>query len=286
MNAIPAYVPCHPKDLPTLPFCLAALRRHPELREVTVVGEESLAPRCESLGVAHLNELELLDPWFPADAPFGDWRWYYAMFLKLSISFLADAPDRYLVCDADNVLLHGFPLVDEGSGAVLHPRMPDHIAQYYSGISELLGQEVPYEGSHNAHFMVFRSSIVRAMLGHFARVSGRAPAEGQEVLRVFLAGLDRKTRSFSEYDAYGYFVRQHAPGEMAWVQRRQLNVLYVDPSEPVLKRLRRHYDYASFHSYRRPENPLARLAGATWLTLRLARDQLGARRPLSRPADD
>ena len=285
MAVIPAYVPCHPKDLPTLPFCLEALGRHPQVGEITVIGEQSLAPRCHSLGVAHINELELLDPWFPADAPFGDWRWYYAMFLKLSISFLADAPDRYLVCDADNVFLHPFPLIDEGSGAVLHPRMTDHIVQYYAGIGELLGRDVRYEGSHNAHFMIFRPTIVREMLAHFARVSGRASAEGQDVLRAFLAGLDRKTRSFSEYDAYGYFVRQHAPGEMEWVQRRQLNVLYVDPSQPVFDRIRRHYDYASFHSYRRPANPLNRFAGATWLTLRLARDRLCARRPLSLCAD-
>ena len=281
MHRVPAFIPCHPKDVPTLPFCVEALRRHPQVGEISVISPASVIPDCERLGVSHVDELGLIDPWFDPSTPYGDLRWYYAMFLKLGVAFMDDAPDRYLIIDSDTVLLHSMPLIDDASGAALHPRMSEHVIPYYTGMRELFGHEVTYDGSYVAHFMLFRSSVVRTMFEEFARVRGRPPEEGRSVLREFLAGLDRETRSFADYETYGYFVAEHEPDDIAWVERRQLNVLYVKPSEAVLDRLRRHYDYASFHAYRRPNNPFVRFAGWSWLNLRMARDRLGRRRPVS-----
>jgi hypothetical protein len=274
---VPAFIPCHPKDLPTLPFCVDALQRHPQVTSVTMIAREDLRPQSAALGVDFVDELSLLAPWFPADEPMSDRRWYYQMFLKLSVAFMPDsAPDRFLICDADTVLLHPFPLIDEASGTVLHPRMREHVLPYYSGMRELLGRETVYEGSHNAHFMVFRAPIIRAMFGEFARVQGRPPAEGRDVLREFLQGCDRDTLSFADYETYGYYAREHFPDEMVWAERRQLNVLYVSPDERVLARLRPYYHYCSFHAYRRPDKLALRAAGSSWLALRMGRDRLGA----------
>jgi hypothetical protein len=281
VEPIPAYIPCHPKDVPTLPSCVAGLRRHPQVGEISVVAPASVKPECERLGVRHVDELEVIDPWFDPSTPYGDLRWYYAMFLKLGVAFMEDAPGRYLIIDCDTVLLHPMPLIDEESGAALHPRMSEHVVPYYTGMAELFGHEVTYDGSYVAHFMVFRSSVVRRMFEEFARVAGRPPEDGRAVLREFLSGLDRETRSFADYETYGYYAAEHAPGEIEWVERQQLNVLYVKPSEPVFERLRRHYDYASFHAYRRPDNPFVRFAGWAWLNLRMARDRLARRGPVS-----
>jgi hypothetical protein len=257
---VPAYVPCHPKDLPTLPFCVEALRRHPQVTTISLIGRRSLQPHCERLGIGFVDELSLLDPWFPQNEPMSDRRWYYQMFLKLSVAFAGEqAPDRYLISDADTVLLHSFPLIDESSGTVLHPRMAEHVTPYYSGIRELLGHDVTYEGSHDAHFMVFRAQ------------------EGRAVLSEFLQRCDRDTLSFADYETYGYYARRHFPDELAWTDRRQLNVLYVAPGERVVERLRPYYHYCSFHAYRRPDRFPLRVAGSTWLALRLVRDRLGKR---------
>jgi hypothetical protein len=282
---VPAFIPCHPKDLPTVSFCVDGLRRHPQVTSVTMIAPAELRPHSEALGVGFLDELSLLDPWFPSDEPMSDRRWYYQMFLKLSVAFMADgAPDRFLICDADTVLLHPFPLIDEESGTVLHPRMGEHVMPYYSGMRELLGHEIAYEGSHNAHFMVFRAPIIRAMFAEFARVQERRPDEGRAVLREFLQRCDRDKLSFADYETYGYYAREHFPDELRWVSRRQLNVLYVSPREPVLARLRPFYHYSSFHAYRRPDSIALRVAGSSWLALRLARDRLSGR-PIEQPGD-
>ena len=280
---VPALIPCHPKDLATLPFCVQALRGHPQVTTISVIGAQSLRPDCERLGIGFVDERSLLDPWFPDSEPMGNRRWYYQMFLKLSVAFGDEPPDRYLICDADTVLLRPFQLIDETSGCVLHPRMSEHVVPYYAGMRELLGREVDYEGSHNAHFMVFRSPIIREMFAEFARVAGRPADEGRSVLREFLQRCDKTTLSFADYETYGYYARRSFPDEIKWANRRQLNVLYVAPGEPVLARLRPYYHYCSFHAYRRPDRMTLSIAGSTWLRLRLARDRLGGRR--LQPAD-
>jgi hypothetical protein len=271
---VPAYIPCHPKDLPTLGFCVQALRRHPQVTTISVIAPPVLEADCRRLGVEFVNEETLLEPWAGLDTPDTDQRWYYQMYLKLSVAFSADPPDRYVVFDADTVLLHPFALIDEETGSVLHPRMTEHVVPYYTGMRELLGHEIVYDGSYIAHFMVFRTPVVREMFAEFARVQGRPTEDGRRVLREFLARCDRSTLSFADYETYGYFAARHVPDELVWKQRRQLNVLYVKPSESVFDKLRPHYDYASFHAYRRPDRLSLRTAGAAWLALRLLRDRL------------
>ena len=279
---VPAYIPCHAKDLPTLPFCVRALQRHPQVGAITVIAARSLEERARALGAEFLDELELFEPWFAGEEE-GRRRWYYQMALKLAIAEAPDAPERFLTVDADTVFLHDFRLFDDETGTALHPRMSEHHEPYYAGIEALLGRKVEYDGSYIAHFMAWRSSLVREMFAEFARVRGLPPGDGRRVLVEFLATCDRDTRWFGEYDTYGHFVRQAAPGEIAWAPRRQLNVLYVAPGERVLARLRAHYDYCNFHAYRRPTNPALRAAGAAWLALRLARDR---RDPSARPSED
>jgi hypothetical protein len=281
VHQIPAFLPCHPKDLPTLPFCVESLRGHPQIGAISVVARRSLEPHCERLGVRFVDELSLLAPWFPVDhldQHYGERRWYYQMFLKLSLAFAGEMElDRYLVMDSDTVLLHPFPLIDERSGEVLHPRLTKYVAAYMTGIRELLGHDVVYDGSYTSHLMVFRAPIVREMFAEFARVKDRPPEEGREVLREYLQTCDTHTRSLSDYEIYGYFTRECFPEELRWANRRQLNALYIAPYEDVLKRLRPYYDYCSFHAYRRPNTWPLRVAGASWLRLRLLRDRLAGR---------
>ncbi len=60
-------------------------------------------------------------------------------------------------------------------------------------------------------------------------------------------------------------VRAMFPDEMRLVPHEQLNVLYVAPSDGVLRRLVPYYDYASFHAYRRLDRLALKVAGgAGW----------------------
>ncbi len=281
-TCVPALIPCHAKDLPTLPFCVEALRRHPQITEIRVICAEAIQSDVERLGVGFVDELSLLEPWFSADAPYAYNHWYYQMILKYSAAFLTDlGSDRFLIIDADTVLLHSFPLIDAQSGVVLHPKMTEHVLAYWTGMSILLGHEVSYEGAYTAHMMVFRASLVKAMFSEFARVRGRPPQEGLDVLREYLRTCDRVTHSFCDYETYGHFLREHFPSECRWAQRRQLNMLYVAPNPSSIARVRPYYDYCNFHWYRRPNRWTLSLAGASWLNLRIARDRISGALPLS-----
>jgi hypothetical protein len=270
---VPAYVPAHIKDLTTLRFCVASLQAHPQISTVTVVAARDLERHCHEMGVGFLDELELAVPWY-TDDPEGRRRWYYQMVLKMSIASMDDAPDRYLTVDADGVFLNPFRLLDEDADQWLYPRMTERHPQYYVGIEHLLGRTVEYDGSYIAHLVMWRSALVREMFEEFARVAGRPPGEGGDVLREYLETCDRDTRWFSEPDTYGHFARERSPGELRWADRRQLNVLYVRPSERVLARLRPYYDYCNFHAYRQSDRLWLRTAGAVWLAQRLLRDRL------------
>jgi hypothetical protein len=276
IERVPAYIPCHAKDLGTLPYCIEGLRKHPQVGAIHVVAAAELKADCDRLGVGFVDELSLVDPWFPADSPYGDLRWFYAMALKLSVAFIPDAPPRYLILDADTVFLRPFPLFDEKTSVVLHPRMKERRQPYYTGVGQLLGHEITYVGSYISHYMLFSSAYVRAMFEEFARVRGR-PAEveeGREVLREFLTGADRNRVSFADYESYGYYIRDHDPDEMHLVERDQVNVLCVSPREWVLKLLRRDYDYCNFHAYRHPTNPLLAAVGLCWLATRIVRNRI------------
>src|SRR4051794_34438523 len=132
---VPAYIPCHPKDVPTLPYCVDALQRHPQVGTIHIVAPASVEPACKGLGVEFIEEESLLEHWFPADIQDRDTRWYYQMMLKLSPAFRPDEerPDRYLIIDADTVLLDSFPLLDDVTGQALHPKMLRHDVPYFNG---------------------------------------------------------------------------------------------------------------------------------------------------------
>lgn len=276
---LPAFVPCHPKDAGTLRLAVAGLRAHSQVGDITVVADRAMQVLCGRLGVGFFDERDVLPPWFSDADPYKHTRWYYQQLLKLGLSFTAAADhERYLGFDSDGVLLRDFPLVDPASGAVLVPRMSEWGERYATGMREVLGLDPVREGSHVAHFMVFRPRIVRAMVEACAEHAGRPAAEGLETLRDYLKRCDGVERAFSEYETYGYFARAHFPGELQWAERRQVNMLYVAPSPAVLERMRPWLDYCNFHAYRRPSSALQRIAGRAWLEALLARERAAARR--------
>src|ERR1700722_14456863 len=106
---VPALIPCHAKDLPTLPLCIDSLRRHPQITDIRVIAAEAIRSQIEQLGVGFIDELALLSPWFSDDAPYAYNHWYYQMILKYCAAFLPDlGSDRFLIIDSDTVLLHPF----------------------------------------------------------------------------------------------------------------------------------------------------------------------------------
>lgn len=275
---LPAFVPCHAKDAPTLGFALAGLRAHPQVGEIAVVADPAIEVLALRLGARFIDEREVVRPWFEGSADRQSTTWYYQQLLKLGLALtVAAGHERYLCFDADGVPLRDFPFVDPAGGAALTPRMSEWEARYLTGMRELLGLEPEREGSHVAHFMVFRPRIVRALLEACALHAGRPPEAGLATLRDYVRGCDGVERAFAEYETYGYFARERFPGELAWVERSQVNLLYVAPQPALLDRLRPWFDYVNFHAYRRPRTRFQRLAGRTWLESLLVRERLKAR---------
>ena len=274
-----AFLPCHPKDAKTLRLSVAALQEHPQVGDISVVADRSMEALCAQLGAGFIDELDVSRPWFADTEPYKHTRWYYQQTLKLGLAFTAARDlEHYLCVDADGVILRPFPFIDPVEGTVLMPRMSEHGERYFTGMRELLGLAPVYEGSHIAHFMVFRPSIVRAMIEACAVHAGRPPEEGLATLRDYLDRADGTVRAFAEYETYGYFARDRFPQELRWVERKQLNVQYVAPSREVVSRLRPWFDSCNFHAYRRPGNPFQRVAGRTWLEAVIARERLRALR--------
>ncbi|MCW2601821.1 MAG: hypothetical protein JWM02_3650 [Frankiales bacterium] len=212
---VDVFIPAHPKDFPVLPLCIKALRRYarPRPANITVVcgvPEEELrrvVPR-QAAGWLHegaVGDLFARDQMRRFVTEAGDRTgWYYQQLVKYALR-KHSATTRYLVMDADTVLIRPTPFVRDGR-SVFH-RATQYRLPYFHTYEKLLGYLPERQASFIRDYMVLDVDLVDDLL---AVISVRAG--GANWYDAIVDAIDPlESSSFSEFETYGYYLSRFHP---------------------------------------------------------------------------
>jgi hypothetical protein len=248
---IDVVIPAHKKDLQTLEHCIAGIRRNiTDVRRIIVVSKEKYTDKAEWFD-------EVLYPFSyseVSDLVGGEnVGWNLQQLLKLYATLvIPDISENVLVIDADTVFYRkvrffedGIPLYNLSKDKDLnkdkfHMETLSHIKEIMPEISENLPQK--YDSiSGICHHMLFQRKIIKDLM---QRVEKRY---GEDFYKAFL----KNGKSFfgvAEYNLYFYFlVACHSQDFKVRILKYKNTVKF----SPIFERLRKKYDYCSYHSYMR-----------------------------------
>lgn len=253
---IDVVIPAHKKDLLTLNHCIAGIRRNiANVRRIIVVSKEKYTDKAEwfdeSLYPFSYQEI--------SDLVGGiNVGWNYQQLLKLyAVLVIPNISENVLIIDSDTVFYRkvkffsdeGLPLYNlckdkDLDQSEFHKISFKHIMKTLPEIAQNLPKE--FEGvSGIAHHMLFQKNII---LDLFSMVE-KADGSGDQFYKVFLKNREKKS-GISEYNLYFYFLVSHYP------QNYKIRILKYKNTAKIntwKERLRRKYDYCSYHSYMRTE---------------------------------
>lgn len=253
---IEVFSACLARDLHIFERAVRGLRRHLNVGAIVVAAPRSDFPAFQRrLG----SEVELLDEReLPLAITLAELRaeptigaqagWYFQQFLKLAFGLMKPEPARYLIWDADTVLLRPIDLFDR-EGRTLFTIADEHYEPYFETYRRLFSHEPHREFSFIAQHMVIDRAILREMI---QRIEETPPDDGPWPWRIV-----RRLGSFSEYEVYGHYVKNVHP-EMAVFRRlpwtRDGSLVSYRPSERALRRLGEKYAFAAFEAKQSPLN--------------------------------
>jgi hypothetical protein len=249
---------CRARDLPVLEI---AARKLPEIvpcrqlyviapdadcrkiqrrlgREVCVIAENGFIP-----GMTLGNLRGLTAPGFPKMA-----GWYFQQFLKLQFAFVEPREDYYLIWDADTVPLRAMRFFDP-AGRILLTKASEHHSPYFETYCRLFGKEPHREFSFIAQHILVQKSVAREML---AAIEWHVPGDDCWAWKIMRAlPADQGLQTFSEYETYGHYIKNHYPDRVRWISRQWLReptfrLCRSVPSPKELKALAENYDYVAF----------------------------------------
>ncbi len=251
---IDVVIPAHEKDLKTLSYCIAGIKKNIlGVRRVIVVSKEKYTDQAEWFD-------EALYPFSYqqiSDIVFGqNVGWNYQQVLKLySCLVIPDISENVLVVDADTVFYRKVKFFSE-DGVALYNLSKDknldksdfqqatfaHITKILPEILQNFPQEFK-NVSGVCHHMLFQKRIIEDL---FRKVEN-FDAKGERFYEIFLKNR-QGTSQISEYNLYFYFlISCHSQS----YKIRTLKYKNTAKFHPLLERLRLKYDYCSYHSYMR-----------------------------------
>jgi hypothetical protein len=212
------FIPAHSKDLAVLPWCVQGLRRYlaPAPSRIVLIPDRSdaLPPAtARRLGVEVLPESAFTDltpvaqmPRIVVKSKFRS-GWYFQQFLKWEARRWARGP-RYLVMDADTVLIAPLVVEEEASGRPILDQGCQYHLPYFATYAKLFGAVPPPLPSFIINYMAFDVAWLDEMI---ASIHQRFP--GRHWHATILDLIDREEMSsFSEFETYGYWLAEHKPG--------------------------------------------------------------------------
>lgn len=247
-----AYIPYHRKDRQTLQAVVRGVRDFGGTDDVVVVTASENRRDLYRAGARFLDEDKVIEGVDSGTLCHPRWGWYFQQLLKLGIAF-RDAPEHYLVVDADTVFLNPVPFMTS-EGRPYYTRASEFHPPYFWAFERLLGFSASREYSFVAHHMVFRSQYVREMCERFRP---ETPWWRNVVSLVQPQPPWNSLSQFSEYETYGYYLKACHPDELTLRDLRWRNSDRL-PTGRLLTRLRRDLDYCSFQAYLREERRLSR----------------------------
>jgi hypothetical protein len=255
---LPIVSTCRARDLPVLEI---AARKLPEMipcrrlyvvapdddcrkiqrrlgREVCVIAENDFIP-----GMTLGKLRSLAAPGFPKMA-----GWYFQQFLKLQFAFVEPEDDFYLIWDADTIPLQPMRFFDSAGRMLLTQAVEYHVP-YFETYRRLFGEEPHREFSFIAQHLLVQKSIAREMLAAVERHIEGAEGWAWKIMRVLPP--DQGVHTFSEYETYGHYIKNHHPDRVRFVNRQWLrepayHSVQSVPSTKELEALAEKYEYAAF----------------------------------------
>ncbi len=280
---IDAVIPAHVKDVATLDHCIAGIRKNiKNIRRIIVVSKEKYTKRAEWFD-------EKLYPFSFAEISeilnHQNVGWNYQQLLKLySVLIIPNISQQVLIIDADTVFYRSVEFVDEDGKALynlskdknlyeskFHNEILVHIAniapQIAVKIPELFGEDAKnnkeranqfikklnfrsdedFKNANNlesgiCHHMLFEKRVMESL---FSTIESNF--KGEEFYKVFLKNR-QSLFGVAEYNLYFYFLISHFPDAY---KIRILRYKNTSKFYPIIEKIRKKYDYCSYHSYMR-----------------------------------
>lgn len=181
--------------------------------------------------------------------------WYFQQFLKMSLCFLPEVTDQYLIWDSDTVMLRELTFFCPDGKPLVNPanryRQP-----YFDLIEKLLGIKRLVDFSFISEHLMVRKNYMRQLidLTHPPGTKGYWPFSILDLVE----DDQLSDTGFSEFETYGNFVHMHYPDSYGI---RELSSLRSGakktgplPGLRDLYCLSRRYDYVSFEVWTKPSS--------------------------------
>ena len=250
---IDVVIPAHQKDLLTLEHAIEGIKRNvSNVRRIIVVSKEKYTNKAEWFDEAlyPFSYSEISD--LVGGQNVG---WNLQQLLKLYSSLvIPDISENVLIVDADTVFYRqvkffedDLPLYNLAKDKNLHKdkfhaQTLSHIKEIMPEIAENLPQKYDYI-SGICHHMLFQRNIIKDLM---QRIEKRY---GDDFYKVFLK-KGKTAFGVAEYNLYFYFLVSCFPKKF---KIRILQYKNTVKFNPLLERLRKKYDYCSYHSHMRSD---------------------------------
>jgi hypothetical protein len=243
---VDAVVPFHSKDRDLLPWCIRGIRDHLDVAQILVVGNRESCQVIERIAAVFVDEDSVVERLTASFLSSQRWGWYFQQILKLGMADKVNT-EYYLVVDADTVFTREVALFNNDSKP-LYAVGSEYHKQYFDIIEQLLGFRANREYSFITNHMIFNQHIVKEMRSRFR---GAAPWYMCIAKYVEPQAPSYSDAQFSEYETYGHYIKALHPNEVNIRPLRWTDIVGVLPTEGILRRLARHFDFCSFHEYMR-----------------------------------
>ena len=250
-QVIDVVIPAHKKDLATLEYAIDGIRRNiKDVRRIIVVSKEKYTNKAEWFDEAlyPFSYQEISD--LVGGKNVG---WNLQQLLKLyAVLVIPNILENVLVVDADTVFYRKVSFFEEGlplynlckdkdlDKMKFHIETLRHIKKIMPEIAQNLPKEYD-KISGICHHMLFQKHVIKDLMW---RIEERC---GEVFYKAFLKSGET-CFGVAEYNLYFYFLIACYP------QNYKIRILkYKNTAKffPFLERLRKKYDYCSYHSYMR-----------------------------------
>ena len=187
-------------------------------------------------------------------------NWYFQQFLKMAFSQDRSAPDRYLVWDADTLLLNRLDFLDE-QDRVLITKSAEYFQQYFVFTQRVLG----FKRLVNHSFISEHMMIDKKYMAELIELFIEKGQSGQTWVEYILRSIDLEyldSSGFSEFETYGNFIAAYHRDSFrvrSLKTFRDGTIMYgKNPNRfDLFSLMSAGYDYVTFEVYQRTGRKIA-----------------------------
>jgi len=251
---IDVVIPAHKKDLDTLEHCIKSIKKNVAgVDRIIVVSREKYTDLAEffdeggyPFSYHDISELAM-----------GNVGWNFQQLLKLYAPLVIPKISKnVLIVDSDTVFYNpvsffedDLPLYNLSKDknvmqTPFHKAVLEHIKKLLPEIFEKLPEDF-FNTSGICHHMLFQKERIEDLFKKVEETDG----SGDPFYKIFIKNQENQT-GVSEYNLYFYFLACYYSDSY---KIRKLKYKNCAKFNPLFEKLRKKYDYCSYHSYMRED---------------------------------